>query len=822
MTLASHNFNSIRLGRVTNIDYNTNLCEVRFYDRFGGKRQDVHLSQPYVGRGWGVLCGVEIGSIALVAEETDGNIRLLAWLPHPHFFREDANTAFDDVTPDESPYRRVRTGEVVLQSKTNSIVALNEMGDIILETPDGNSIEVDREADLIFQQSAQRNIISEAGTLQAGVIRRDIRSLEERELDIIFGGSAILGLDFDTFTETVGVDPEYPDVAKVGGKGETTSDTLIPGLFDPFFPPEIESGRGSGVNISDMLNPALTEWNLTVNEFGDGNPGLDEPLFNVAPATESERKSGRLATELRNLVRLKGHIEPNVIAQVTCGTAVNDVGRQIRFDYYFGKPDADGNSKGHSRAWSTYTNQFATSWDHHFNRSNTLKAKTSSSPAGIAAPGHSIGSEWTVDTLQQSPTAILFRALLHTKGADNFGRKETELATLFRAGDERLIQEALQESFPGSLWEFVVDKEGLTKINIPAATAVGETEDGNPLEPFREGRSLLMNTDGDITMSVGKQKATGDFGLPRLTTDFFLNRNDYPDYGRKDRSLTLDLEGNFETHIGADDNVNQSFIAQMDGSMALSVGKEGDTGLSNRGATPAGVENLFDIPITPAAKAATRKDRSLTGKFAGNIELEIGADEESSQSIIISTTGGNGFRYGKDVDDQSVNLVTEGGIDIQIQGPMQTNQYALHIDAQGVVHLRATGNIMVETEGKCHVRSQGDMELESLANINMRAANSINMTAGSIANINAPTINATNGADAFTITQGNINILSTSMGLQAPAGIAVLGSLGVAGQLAAQGAPGAPPLPIARIGDLVQVGPSIGQIITGSQYSQSI
>lgn len=822
MTLAPHNFNSIRLGRVTNIDYNTNLCEVRFYDRLGGNRQDIHLCQPYVGRGWGILAGVEIGSIALVGEETDGNIRLLAWLPHPHFFRDDVSS-FDDVTPEESPYRRVRTGEVVLQSKPNSCVALNQSGDIILETPDGNIFEIDREADLIFQQSSQRNIVSDAGTLKAGVIRRDVRSLEERQLDIIFGGSAILGLDFDTFTETIGVDPEYPDVATTGGKNEETSqELLVPGLFDPFFPPEIQSGRGSGVNISDMLNPALTEWDLTINEFGDGNPGLDEPLFDVAPATQGEQKTGRLATELRNLVRLKGHIEPNVLAQITCGTVVNDVGRQLRFDYYFGKPDENGDSKGHSRAWGTFTNQFAVSWDHHFNRSNTLKGKTSESPPGIAAPGHSVGSEWTVDTLAQSPTAILLRTLLHTKGADNFGRTETELATLFRSGDEALIKQALQESFPGSLWELAVDKEGLTKLNIPAATAVGETEEGNPLEPFREGRSLLMNTDGDITMSVGKQKCTGDFGLPRLTTDFFLNRNDYPNYGRKDRSLTLDLEGNFETHIGADDNVNQSLIAQMDGSMALSVGKEGDTGLSDRGATPAGVDNLFDIPITTAAKSTTRKDRSLTGKFAGNIELEIGADEEAKQSIIISTTGGNAFRYGKDVDDQSIQLATDGGIDIQIQGPMEQQGYALHIDAEGVVHLRATGNIMVETQGKCHVRSQQDMELESLANINMKAANNVNVTAGALINLNAPTINATNGTDALAITQGNINLLSTTMGIQAPSGIAVLGSLGVAGQLAAQGAPGAPPLPIARIGDLVQVGPSIGQIITGSQFSKSI
>jgi len=806
MVLAPHNFNGIRLGRVTNIDYNTNLCEVRFYDKFGGARQNVHLAQPYIGRGWGILAGVEVGSIVLVGEETGGDIRLLAYLPHTHFFRDDVNK-FDDVTPDESPYQKFRSGELVLQSKPNSIVALNDIGDIVLSTPDGNTIEIDREADLIFQQSSQHEIVSDAGTITAGVIRRDIRSLEERSLDIIFGGSTELGLDFDIFTETIGLDPQYPNVSTTGGKSisSSTNNTLIPGLADPFFPSSIVQGRGSGINISDMLNPALTEWHMQVLEFGDGNPGVDPPLLN-------------------DKAYLQGHIEPNVLADITHGTVVNDAGRQVRFDYYFGKPDNKGNSKGHSRAWSTYTNQFAFSWDHHFNRKNTLKgAAVTSKPSGIAASGHNVGEEWTVDTYNQSPTAIISRTLLHTKGVDNFGRSETQLSTAFRSGDESKIKQALQNSFPGSLWELVIDKEGLTKINIPAATSLPNSA-SKPTEPFREGRSLMMNMDGDATITMGKQKATGDFGLPRLTTDFFLNRNDYPNYGRKDRSLTLDLEGNLETWIGADNNVNQSIIMQADGSIAMSVGKEGNNGLADRGATSANVKNFWNFPITLAAKAPTRKDRSLTGKFAGNIELLVGSDADAQQSIIISTVGGNGFRFGQDKDGQSVQLATSGGIDIQIQGPMQQAGYALHIDAQGVVHLRATGNIMVETQGQCHVRSQQDMSFESLANIQMHAAQNIDITAEGFINLGASSITAVNkhGSDSLAITQGEVNILTNKINVNAFDGISLLGSVGVTGQFAVEGAPGVPEQPIARIGDLVQVGASIGQIISGSQFSKSI
>ena len=303
MPLAIQRWDKPRLGRLTNINYDNGTCEVRLFDRASGERQEVLLAQPYVGRGWGIMAGAEVGSIVVVDEEKNGRMRILSYLPHPHFFLDTVNT-FVDVLPSESPYRRPLEGEVVLQSKSNSVVAINQVGDILLETPDGNVIEIDREADLIFQQSSQRKIVSDNNTVNTGVVRRDIRGLEEREQDILFGGVSKLGFDFDTFTETVGLDPTYPEVSGLGGKSSTASENVIPGLFNPAFPATIEAGRGSGVNISDMINPALTEWDMLVNEFGDGNPEIDEPILN-------------------DRAKARGHMEPNILAQFTAGTLVN-------------------------------------------------------------------------------------------------------------------------------------------------------------------------------------------------------------------------------------------------------------------------------------------------------------------------------------------------------------------------------------------------------------------------------------------------------------------------------------------------------------------
>lgn len=791
----SYDFTKVRLGKVASINRTTNKCAIEWYDRIGRQRTEITLTQPYSGRGWGIHVGVEIGSVVVVGEESAGHMRILAYLPHQHFFLEDVVEKFIDVTPDESPYNQVREGEISLQSKANSLVAMNELGDIVFQTADGNSVEIDREADLIFQQSVQRRIVSDAAIENVGTIRRDVRDLADRELDILFGGVTNIGLDFDLFTETVGLDPRYPEVALEGGKSSVTNQNLIPGLFDPSFPDKLEDGRGLSPNFSDMLNPAITEHRLVIQEFNDGNPGLDPDL-------------------LDDRAKRRGHLEPNTLVETIKGTVTNEIGRQLRFDYAFSQSEpVDGvqASKGHSRIWRTAENINADSWDHFFSRANTLKGLSAfKTDDPKTAPGHNLGSEWTVDSIEQGPTAVMYRRLLHTKGADNRGRKETDVSRPFRSGQENQITTALADSFPGSLWELQVDKEGLTKLNVPAAT------DLNGLEPYRAGRSVLANFDGDISVSVGKHKATDVQGVPRLTQPVggtaFLNRNDADigKYGRKDRSLTLDLEGNFETHIGADDNVNQSVIAQLDGSMALFLGKE----IAATAAT-----DDFDVPITTAAKASTRLDRSLTARMEGNLELEVGADEDASQSLIIKTTGGNALHVGKDRDDQSFQIVTTGGIDIQIQGPMQTNSYALHIDATGKLHIQCSDVIQVETPSQIFIQGTKQVTVKSEQSLKLEAATiDIGGPTNQAINIAGKVINmqSTDGGGGQIIRGGGVDILAGTTQINSPGGVNILGSVGLAGQLLGQSVPGIPVSPIARVGDLVQVGPFTGQIITGS------
>lgn len=615
-------FDITRIASVSNVNLSSGQCTLSWLDAYGRERSGVTLAQPYVGRGWGIQCGIENGSVSVVTMDSDiTSPYMLSYLQHPNFRRDDSENVLE-IAPDEYPYRKIEIGEIILQSKLNSAITLNRNGDIILDTAEGNFIEINKERDEIIQLSAERKIECESGQLITGTIRRDVREKTEREEDAIFGLSAEFGLQFDFDLQKIGVNPEF-------------SQTFPQGLFDAR-----EGTTSLGANRSDMLNPALVEWRMLINEFADSNIGLDD-----IGLTDKQKAVGKMIQ--------------NHLAEVVIGTDVNELGKTLRFDYGF-----DVGGKGHGSIWSTNDDSTGKSNDGKIDLTNTLRSSKKERSSNF---------QWTVASLDKAVTATLLKARLHTKGVNHQGKKEGA-------------------NYRGSLWELQVDKEGLTKWNIPAATSVNNTE------PFREGRSLLFNMEGSATVVIGREKATGNQGLDKITgfnvgADF-VNTNMFPDYGRRDRSLTLDCEGNIEALIGADDNKGQSLMIEADGSLSLYLGKEVN-------------QIVDDSPITQAAFADNRLDRSLTARLAGNMEIDVGADAENNQSIMIQTVGGNKFIFGKDSSNEnSIDVEVEGGIVINISGP-NGQQQAINIDATGDINIVVSGDTRIQTSGKTEIISEG-------------------------------------------------------------------------------------------------------------------
>ena len=684
------NSNSYFLAKIVSVDHSTGYCTLQT-GQIGVLASEIVVAHPYGGQGWGIFCGIGAGDTAICFRDSSKRTRIVAYLPNPAWLREGEETP-PGMTNSDFFYPRLSEGEIVFQSKVNAKVVLNKYGDVILETPLGNHIALDSTSDTFDVLSAQRVEVCEAYSIMSGAVKRDIRSVEEKLQEPLIGSASSYGLEASVPTEFIGFNPKHkPDAApaldpnllsgvvqegsSVAARADLASSfsNLPKGLAD------LSLGEtGSSLFQSDSVNPPLTEMRMLFYEFADSNVGLD---------------SQKVPDELRAV----GKFDNNVLGRKVIGTHVNEVGKILAFDYGFG----DGQA-GHGKMWNTLGTNVHTkgqSTDDFFDRENTLV-----SPKGELRDQF----EWTIETLERTDAATMFDYTLRTRGVDHAGVAE-------------------KEKTGGVNWFVRVAKDGLTKLNIPAATSL------NSKEFFREGRSLLANFDGSIEATVGKQLCTKTKGLDRVagSTDSrasFVNMNGYPFYGRKDRSIALDLKGNLEALIGGDSNTNQSVMIQADGSLAAFFGKE-IVKSSTEGALDTVISDAGK-PLTTACMASDRKDRSITIRTLGNVEAHINKDLAYGQSIIIATEGGNTALLGKDIKGRSLDIQTAGGIRVEVQGAMSKNGYAVEIDLEGNMHVYVNGKVDFHSTGDMRFQTEKNLHLDVGQNLYAKVGQSVNWTIG--------------------------------------------------------------------------------------------
>ena len=646
-------------------------------------RPNVPIVQPYAGRGWGILAGVETDSLVLMDDDNKGGSQILGYVPDNKFF---VNSSEASTLPEEYEaqvkFKNLREGELALQSRANSLVFLRQDGGIELSTADGNLLEVNKNTDSINQLSVNQTVITEAGILRNGIVKRDLRSETQKNNDLFL--SSFLKLDFssDENLDFVGVDSSYT-LSDQSGK--------LTGIFDP------ESGSPSILSIpglkdipkankivQQIKNPAVTEYRLDINEFSDGltsaNIFQDKTLL----------KQGRLPL--------------NLASRFVLGTVVDDNGRMPRFDYVFGS----GNPKGHGKIWSLPgINETNKSTDFKVDLSQTIE-----SPVALGST-----TQWISSGIAKFNTALAMQLVLNTRGADNAGKVPDAANT-------------------GSIWSMQVDKEGLTKWNIPASTTLGEK--------FRKGRSLLWNLDGSITQSVGKES---NADLPSITGVGYKNATDDKVKfvnvlaTRLDRSWTTDFEGSVEWRIGAD-TAGQSYMLQADGGHSFYYGKYSH-------AQPSVVSDT-KIGLKSPSKSGKRLGTSISGRTEGAVEFDIGANDPTNlQSAAINLAGMMSITIGQDDVKDSILLTTAGNIRFKVQngghkfemlsassaGPFNNGillqhggltQSVFQIDANGVITIRNAlynSNIIMSQTGDISLlNTSGKITLSSTGNISIGGA----------------------------------------------------------------------------------------------------
>lgn len=634
---------SLSRAKVTRFDPQTGYGDIKLHTTGRGQEiSNLSFPQPFLGRGWGILTGVETDTLVTV-EQTPHDTHIIGYEVNTEFY--EATRSISDSLALTPTYKELREGEIALQSRSNSLVFLNEVGNIELSTSDGNLFEVNKETDTINQISLSNITITEAARLRNGLIKRDVRTDLEKEADLFVNQLLSVDTSKDLSLDIVGADSEHELEDLTGTFDPTESDPsilVVPGI----------QGTPNADKIVTGANPALVEYRLDVAEFADGLSGLS------FTADEETREQGRLS--------------PNTAAILALGNVVNEGGVMPRFDYVFG----NGTPKGHGRLWELP----AVNEIH-----NSVDFKTDLNRRVTDAIANGSETEWVSAGINRFNTALMFDLVLNTRGADHEGN----------IPDGTNI---------GSKWALRVDKEGMTKWNIPAATNL----DG--LEQFRAGRSLLWNMDGSLSMSVGKEQSADLKSIGH--TDVSLLKT------RKDRSWTADFEGSIEWVVGAD-ALGQSRILEADGSYAFKYGL-------NKSTEASVVSSIDTAGLTAPSVGGKRTGNSVSGILEGSAEFQIGVNDSANrQSIAMNADGLVSMTLGTDKVKDSLKIEAAGNIKMKVangghkfemtafdspgafkNGIMLqhggTNQSLFQIDADGVITIRNSlinSNIIISAEG---------------------------------------------------------------------------------------------------------------------------
>ena len=236
--------------------------------------------------------------------------------------------------------------------------------------------------------------------------------------------------------------------------------------------------------------------------------------------------------------------------------------------------------------------------------------------------------------------------------------------------------QACKNGYAFSRWSIDVDGEGLTKINIPSSSNVGNI----PL------LTRHINQYGE------KDRNAGDFRPPADTS---ATRRDIQHVAFGD----TDGEGISIPQTYAPPNIvkdGNEFVYRTAYHDVIAIGAEilADTGDDTFVNT-----SLNNDLLNPAADAG---GRSVHANLDGSLELNVGRDTADKKSILLDTAGSLIAHLGRDSRNNSVVAQTDGDVLMQVGGSsvrgesqMPTNAFKLYVsDGSGNFH-----KIEVKDEG---------------------------------------------------------------------------------------------------------------------------
>lgn len=620
--------NLVRFAIISDIDHESGIVHTVWLDKDGEEGPDVPIPHPYAGRGGdGIFVAPKAGQILALVPASYERYVVASTVPMRAFYEGDLG-GVAEIGFDDIAFPFMEDGDIVIQGKTGSYLRFDNSGDIDIKNSFGEGKLIRGNTNISTRCSITVNTPLEYTVSQSGLHAKGIIRRDIR----VEGGD-------DDFVDFL-FSPESEHILEEVGWNPNRDVTYITR--------DITAQGSAPTQDKSIRNPGLMEDRKIILEYGrDWVVGtekteislLENEIVPIVDTTDRrERRSNVLSLSL---------YQPNELIETVSGTLVDIFGNLL-----------------------------------DINRDIIPIPETN-------------GPDLVKTTIENMRHTVAYHMEINTrKGWDYRGIDSRQSPTRkpsppFSTAPNPLISD--NNSRDRGKWSIDIDKEGLTKINIPASSETGNVpfltryetsstievdSDGNVKNSVRDEeqtRRIFRNTknldvlveqvgpggivlEGKNVINRFKGKSTSWIGNSQRTMSEFVQA------GTAFHDITLTASTLIEQNV----NVKSAniFDSVINGSNLLAV-----SGLVNNKVPVKNTEPAQRDPLTGlVVDKPNAGGRSLNINLDGSLETSIGANTVDRVSWIMDTAGGVVARLGRDRQGRSSVIQADGYMLLEVGG----------------------------------------------------------------------------------------------------------------------------------------------------------
>lgn len=573
---------SVRLGVIQSV--NDTYVDVAFFDRFTSNPVRCPIPQPYAGRGGGVLVGPEKDTMVLLASGPMNKWFIVGFVPDVSFYTDvDDGEAGDEIRYNETAYPKVGQGEICLKGNVGNRIDFFNTGNIGIDAGIGNKsydLELSTFAQSFFTRVDNKYTFTEAGHAIEGLVKRNLNDFEDK--DQLGAIDFLTGESYEKLLTTIGRSPA----------DETHMRTTTITKETVRNPPLIEKREVVYEYANSYAVRGFDDEARAIEKTDQDNLTVSIENLQGNPFARENRRTDILDLNLRNF---------NHLIERTEGTVVDiygnilDINRNI-----INVPDVenfrgDGNDSKNLRRMYDFLRR---SIKYHF-EINTRKPISATEPSRTDIDGVAKKhSRFSVDIDGEGLTKINIPASSETGNIPVLSRyfvtrdPEDPDDGSFRDENNRDIKIAQfgAKSSSGQFAGANIDNSDYApktindkKVTVGTAyhdlfnIASSIFEKGKFKDPNGTGGSAVPPLSDTINNKIPEDGGTGDANAGGRSLHMNLDGSMEMSVGADtvdNKSMVMDLQGGTISHFGRDKN-NRSIIHQSDGDILIQVGGKG-------------------------------------------------------------------------------------------------------------------------------------------------------------------------------------------------------------------------------------------------------